>query len=146
MNEYYEDKPFSRLFVNIWLGIWVLIYGTPIIIKTLIGTHAIGFAGLGYPIWVINLIRVLNRNLRLPGWKVFLISCSGIPIAFTTEIISDNIFYNHIFMREPSTQIIYNYYVARLIQILIEIVLPLGIFIYVKIKIWQMTSKANVQK
>ena len=145
MNDYDEKEPFSRIFVDFWLGFWILIYGTPIIIKTIIGTHDIGFSRLGYPIWVIISMIVLARNLKLPIWKVTLISCTGIPFGIASEIVTDNLFYEHIFMRDPSDQIMYKYYVARLIQILAEIVYPIGVYIYVKIKMWQMTRKAKTE-
>ena len=146
MDEFEEYRPLSRLFVDFWMGLWICIYGTPIILKTIIGVHSLGFARMGHPIWVITSAIIIFRNLQqLPPWKKIFLPCIGIPIAFVAEIIEDNIYYNHIFMQQPSQDIITNYYIARFAHLFAIIVLPIIVYIYVKIKMRQMNKEAGEQ-
>ncbi len=61
--------PFSRSFVNFWMGWWILVY--MILLLTVWFSGVIGWitSEICFFIWIIQAIRIFDHNMDIEGWR-----------------------------------------------------------------------------
>jgi hypothetical protein len=132
--------PFSGRFVNFWMGWWIAIYITLFPVSYYVGYFDGCLVEIFFWIWLFNAYRIFRHNLHVwdARWLLlllpFILSLAANNIAKTAS-------FNQAFRDLTPEAFNRALIIAGIMKAIAIIIIPLGIFIYVK---WFLNKYGNV--
>lgn len=135
--------PFSTRFINLWMGLWICIYGIPILIKYYYRDYDYNLFALGYIVWVINTIRIYYYNYSIVAPKVAWILSISVIVHLIISDVSRSIYHSLYVVNPFDAGLELKYFLFGSLHLLIILLFPIVIFVYTKL--WLKPSLDNLE-